>query len=134
MDFDVFNNTFPSNANLPPVNDEDQGIIRTMRTQYAWYFAQDGKDAFGRTQYATPVLINVRWDDFVSKELIEGRLYEDDVRSTVYLDRRIEVGDILMKEEVQTNPPPAPDEDNIVRDYKEYPNLRNTSQLRIAVL
>ena len=133
---DVFRNAFPASGggDLPPVNSEDQGIIRTMRTQYAWYFAQDGKDAFGRTQYAAGVLINVRWDDFVSKELIEGRLYEDDVRSTVYLDRRIEVGDILMREEVSTGPAPVPDEDQIVRDYKEYPNLRNTSQLRIAIL
>ncbi len=134
MDFDVFNNAFPSSSNLPPVDNNDEGIIRTMRKQYAWYFAQTGKDAFGRTQYAEPVLLNVRWDNFVSKELVEGRLYEDDVRSTVYLPQRVEVGDILMREEVQTSPAPAPDEDFVIRDYKEYPNLRNTSQLRIAIL
>ena len=133
---DVFSNAFPSSGGspLPPVDTNDQGIIRTMRKQFAWYFAQDGKDAFGRTQYAEGVLINCRWDNFVSKELVEGRLYEDDVRSTVYLDRRVEVGDILMREESSTGPAPTPDEDNIVRDYKEYPNIRNTSQLRIAIL
>ena len=133
MDFDIFNNTFPSNANLPPVDTEDFGVIKTMRKQYAWYFEKTGKDAFGQPTYAAPVLLNVRWDDFVDQTFTQGRVYENDVSATVYLPQRVKVGDILMREESQTIAP-QPDVDYIVRDYKEYPNLRNTAQLRIAIL
>ena len=134
---DVFNNAFPqTGGGSCPVlgsSGNDFGIIKNMRKQYAWYFPVTGMDAYGKQQYGSGSLIEVRWDDFVDASLT-GNTRLVDARATVYCDRRVAVGDILMREEGTGETTPIPDEDFRIREYKEYPNLRNTAQLRIAIL
>jgi hypothetical protein len=134
---DVFNNAFPqTGGGSCPVlggSGNDFGIIKSMRKQYAWLFRVTGMDAYGKQQYGAPSLIQVRWDDFVDAKVSQASRIVD-ARATVYVDQRVSVGDILMREEGTGEVAPAADEDFRIRDYKEYPNLRNTAQLRIAIL
>lgn len=131
----VFNNTFPSVCSPSTGADNDFGIIKNMRKQLAWWFSKSGVDAYGHAQYNAGILVSCRWDD--SQERLTdagGRVI--DQKATVYVDRAMTVGDVLMlaDESCPDCVAPTVDTDYRIKRFRMYPNIRNTAKLKAATL
>lgn len=126
----------PAEFTAPPVQDLGFGIIRSMRKQKAWYFQRKGADKFGKDQFCTATLILCRWDDCIDYNIMpEARL--EDASATVYVDRQVNEGDILMlasDDATEASTAPTIDTSSQVVKTKTIPNIRNTAKLYIAML
>lgn len=126
----------PAEFVAPPQQDLGFGIIRSMRKQKAWYFQRKGADKFGKDQFCTASLILCRWDDCVDYNIMpDARLV--DASATVYVDRQVREGDVLMlaRDDVtEASEAPVIDISSQVVKTKTIPNIRNTAKLYIAML
>lgn len=131
----VFNNAFPLECYPASGADNDFGIIKNMRKQKAWWFSKSGVDAYGHAQYSAAVLIECRWDDSQERITTDGGRVIDQ-KATVYVDRTVKVGDVLMLADEDCPDCDAPDIDTDyrIKRYRVYPNIRNTAKLKAATL
>lgn len=126
----------PAQYTQYPEQDLGKGIIKRMRKQKCWFFKQEGIDRFGQDIFCPAVLIDCRWDDYVDYRITQMARIED-ARATVYVDREVEVGDVLMlaaSDATASSTPPTIDTESQVREFKVIPNLKNTARLYIAML
>jgi len=110
------------------------GIITRMRKQEATYWAPNGFDRNGNPAFALPVVIDCRWED--SYELfMDAKGNQAVSKAKVYVDRDLEMRGYLMlgSSYVSDNPLQNPGV-HAIRMFQILPNIRNTEQLRTAIL
>ena len=71
-------------------------FLTTFHFQDATWWRKTGVDSFGKTTFASPVALKVRWEDR-SQLVRKADGSEVTSRSRVFLDREITEGDYLFK-------------------------------------
>lgn len=112
-------------------------LIDKMRKQYAVYWGVSGVDDAGQNLYEEPIELRVRWedDDFA---FIDAAGVTIASTTSVYVDRKLEVGGILWQGRLvdvpsQTNPLSNPGADEIIK-FSEIPDIKAKKFLRKAIL
>jgi len=116
------------------------GLIKSMRTQTAVYFAPDGYDGFGELSYSDGVEVPCRWES-ESQRFIDGQGEEQVSTALVYVDRDLELGGLLWEGELADAPiRPAENKDTFpIRQFTILPKLKVKTKtanntLRTAIL
>lgn len=93
-------------------------------------------DAEGRPGYLPPIEIDCRWEGDQREERdANGQLFT--TRAVVYVDRVIELGDVLMRGPLESGTPPSPvgvSGAYPVRAFRETPDLKAREFLYTALL
>jgi hypothetical protein len=111
-------------------------LISKMRRQRAWLWVkQTSTDLHGNHGFDSPIKITCRWEDGEAK-IITPNGTESLVQATVYVENKLQVGDLLQLEPDVGNevPPDETPTDLRVVATKSIPNLKNTETLQIAYL
>lgn len=83
-------------------------LITDMRKQKAvWWKRSTRPDKFGAYTFADPVEIDCRWTDQVG-EFRNAKGEAQNSKAVVYVDRVMSIGDMLMKNEMNSNTPDNP--------------------------
>ena len=112
------------------------GIITKMRKQKATFWEKVGTDDYGRPTFTTPVEIDCRWED-TSEEYISYRGTREVAKSTVYVDRVMDVGGYLKlgsPDSGTADDPTTEDDAWEVKMFRQVPNLKNTETLLSCML
>lgn len=81
-------------------------LITEMRLQKAvWWKRSASPDEFGRYNFAEPVEIDCRWVD-ARGQFRNAKGEAQDSRAVIYVDREMDVGDMLKKGEMDTGTTP----------------------------
>jgi len=112
-------------------------IIKKMRKQTAvWWARSASVDRFGKYTYDEPVEIKCRWDTKgVEFRDNKGQTVMSD--STVYPDRVLVVGDMLMEGDLESDTASDPTTETTAYEIKRFdktPNIKNTETLYTAYL
>ena len=112
-------------------------FISQIRKQKAVYWRRaGGYDNYGQPAYDSPVEIGCRWED-VSEEYFDSEGEKAVSDSHVYVDRDMEVGDVLLLGELESGIADSPfDNDDVatVKKFEKTPDLRATEFLREVYL
>lgn len=111
-------------------------LITRMRRQAAVYWKRLTPDEWGAFSYDTPVEIECRWDDS-NEEFRDAKGETLTSRATVYPDRVVYPGDIMLKGEQESDTPNDPttlDDTFEVKRFDSMPNLKATEFLYVAYL
>jgi hypothetical protein len=107
-----------------------------MLRQNAIYWAPNGVDQYGDPILELPINIKCRWEDEIEEGLdMSGT--ETTFTSTVYTDRDVVVGGIIMLGEVAdliAALPPPEEGAHRIRRFDKLPTLRATQWLRTVKL
>jgi hypothetical protein len=108
-----------------------------MRRQTAvWWARSSSINRFGKYTYEEPVEIKCRWDG-------SGREYRDDKGqtvfsdATVYVDRIVAIGDMLMEGDLESDTASDPTTEETAYEVKRFdknPNIKATETLYTAYL
>ncbi|MCP4566479.1 MAG: hypothetical protein GY841_02730 [FCB group bacterium] len=116
------------------------GLITSMRTQTAVYYAPNGYDSLGEQSFAAGVGIPCRWETDAVR-FIDGQGENQVSQAIVYVDRDLEIGGLLWEGELADAPSfPIDDKDAYpIRQFQTLPKLRVTTKtsgntLRTAIL
>ena len=120
------------------------GIIKRMRKQTAVYWELASNDSggvafddYGDPIMGTPVEISCRWEDVI-EEIIDNKGAARVSSSTVYVDRDMVAGEILMLGELSDISDPVNIKENDgafeIMKFGKLPNLKATEFLRTAYL
>lgn len=111
-------------------------IITKMRRQKAVYWKRGEPDEFGKFGFEDPVEIDCRWEGQVGSVRNEkGELVSS--KGTVYVDRKMYLGDMLKQGEMDSDTPVDPSgqpEIFEIQGFEEIPNFKATETLYIAHL
>lgn len=94
-----------------------------------------GNDGFGGDSFASPVLIDGRWED--RQETFYGALDRRELisKAVVFVDRDMSVGDFLCRgDQVAQSSPVAVSGALKIQRYEKIPDLRNLDVVRRTVL
>jgi hypothetical protein len=94
-----------------------------------------GPDGFGGDSFATPVLIDARWED--RQETFYGALDRRELvsKAVVFVDRDMSVGDYLCQENQSSQSNPAVVSGALkIQRFDKMPDLRSLDAVRRAVL
>ena len=112
-------------------------IITRMRRQKAVWWSKSNVDDYGRPTWNTPVEIDCRWED-AAQEFVKEDGEVNFSRSIVYVDRDMEVGDVLLLGELDSGVDEADPKNNNgaweVSRFEKTPNLKATEFLRVCYL
>lgn len=112
-------------------------LITDMRKQTAvWWKRSDTPDEFGRFTFAAPVEIACRWVDQIG-EFRNAKAEALNSKAIVYVDRVMDVDDMLMKGDLQTNTPLDPTGLKLaypIMAFGDVPDLDNLEHLLTAYL
>ena len=98
--------------------------------QVATYWSQTGKDRYGKATFAAPVSVPVRWED-KQQRAVDTKGVEFLSRSTVYVDRDMELGDYIILGTFHSSPPVGASQ---IRSFGSTPNLQNTQSIHKVLL
>jgi hypothetical protein len=112
-------------------------LITRMRKQTAVYWAPIGYDNTGHPEWDDPIEIDCRWED-VTEEFIDPTGTRFFSTAKVYVDQDVELGGVLMLGELDDlesgSDPKANEGAWEIKRFEKLPNLRNTENLRTALL
>lgn len=119
-------------------------LITRMLKQTAVYWALQGDesgskdhDAFGRTQWTTPIEISCRWED-KNEKFVDESGEEQVSKAVVYVDQDALLGGVLMLGELTDITDAVNIKENNgafeIRAFNKTPNLGATEFLRTAIL
>lgn len=110
-------------------------LLTKMLKQKAIYWDLRGMDQYGEAVLELPVDIKCRWEDELEQGLdIQGT--ETTFTSTVYTDRDVKVGGVIMLGEVKDleGPLPPPEDAHRIRRFDKIPTIRANQFLRTVKL
>lgn len=112
-------------------------LITKMRKQSAVLWLATGPDAYGATQFATPVQIKCRWEAR-TVEFLDSTGAKVLSNAVVYVDRNAPVGSVLMLGTLTDAQDVTKPKDNVgayeVRRFEDLPDLRARKHLLTAYL
>lgn len=111
-------------------------IIHTMRKQKAVWWARQGPDHYGKYSFADPVEIDCRWDDGAQEVRNQGGQIST-FYATVYVDRVMNIGDMLKRGEMDSDTPDDPRGDanaHAIQRFEQNPDLKARDTLLTAYL
>ena len=112
-------------------------LITRMRKQTAVYWPFSSVDQFGKKSFGSAVEVSVRWDD-VSEEFLDADGERQLSRATVYVDRDMALGSVLMSGTLSDITDAVNIKENAgawgIRKFDKIPNIKATEFLRIARL
>jgi len=112
-------------------------ILTRMLKQSAIYWAPLGPDEFGEEKLDLPITIKCRWEDEL-EEGIDATGIETTFKSTVYTDRDVQEGGILMfgnvDDDLDRAFPPPEKLSHRIRLFTKLPTLKAKQWLRTVKL
>lgn len=112
-------------------------IIKKMRKQTAvWWERSTLPDAYGKYTYAAPLQIECRWDD----SAVEYRNQQGQAvlsSATVYVDRVMKIGDMLMRGDWESDTADDPTDEPTafeIQRFDQNPNIKATETLLTAFI
>lgn len=111
-------------------------LIKRMRRQTAVYWKRTTPDHYANFSYAEPVEITCRWED-VTLEVRGDEVEATNFSSRVYVDRVMNLGDVLMLGALESDTPEDPkglESAKAIQRFEALPNLKNRETLYTAYL
>lgn len=111
-------------------------IIKKMRKQFATWWPLGPVDEFGAKSFGEPVTIKCRWVDQAG-EFVDARGFSINSNATVYVDRKMKIGDKLKQGAADSETPLSPLEDRLafeIQAFEVVPNLKAKEFLYISHL